>query len=106
MKSKKGATPKKCCVEGCSNDATLKVMLEDWESTTRHQRGPFSGAPNFCQQDKSCPFLCTSCAEKNEAESTGTGRSRYPFSKWGAKGGGLCGWTTYRDIKTKARVNP
>jgi hypothetical protein len=64
------------------------------------------GAPNFFEQDKTLPFICTSCAKKNEVDSTGTGRSRrYPFSKWGPNCGGICGWTTYRDITTKKRVD-
>lgn len=106
MPRKTGAMPKKCCVEGCGNDATLEVMLEDYSSSALHRRGPFSGAKNFRERDRSLPYICTTCAEKNEDESTGSGRSRhYPFSKWGPNGGGICGWTTYRDIVTKKRVD-
>jgi hypothetical protein len=105
MTKKRGPQPHQCAVPHCTNPATLIVMLEDFSSSALHRRGPWSGEPNFCEPDKSLPYICTSCAEKNEDESTGTGRSRhYPFSKWGAKGAGLCGWTTYRDIKTKKEV--
>jgi hypothetical protein len=99
MKPRKAARPKKCCVEGCSNAATLIVMLED-------DYGIFTPNPfHFCARDKSLPFICTECAKRNEAEATDSGRYRkYPFSKWGSKRGITTGWTTYRDIVTKQRV--
>ena len=33
MPRKMGATPKKCAVVGCTNDATLIVMLEDYKTS-------------------------------------------------------------------------
>jgi hypothetical protein len=98
MQSKKGSQPKKCAVNGCTNNATLIVMLED----IYHQGRPWE--ERFCERDKSVPFMCPGCAEKNEAGKIGIGRgSSYPFSKWGVPGR-VTGWTTYRDLKTKRKV--
>jgi hypothetical protein len=92
-----GTPPTLCSVEGCINAATLKVMLEDFNPG-------FGGDGKFCEQDRSCPYMCHFCAETNEKESTGRGRGRrYPFSKWGGRKMVIEGWTTYRDISHPRR---
>jgi hypothetical protein len=87
-----------CAVPNCTNPATLIVMLKDL-----YYAGTSYEIP-FYEQDISLPFICRSCARKNEAGATGFGRYKgYPFSKWGAKPR-TTGWTTYCDIKTKKEV--
>lgn len=89
MKKPTGPAPT-CSVSGCPSPADVSVFFEDGHTE----------ATKFCQRDVACPYLCMAHARQNEEESTGLGRSRqYPFSKQRYKNT-LCGWTTYRDIRT------